>query len=98
SWMIVSTKNNPRVFDVHVPGEYESAWTANLIEHLCAMEEERGRLRAALQAIRDRPQEAAQTAVDALRQCYHRWLVNLDVQEKQPGRLYCVICGALRPE
>jgi hypothetical protein len=95
SWMIVSTKSNPRIFDVHVPSAYESGWTANLIDHLCAMEEERHRLRAVLEAIRDNPSEARETAINALRQCYHRWLVNLQVPEDQIGRQYCVICGAL---
>jgi hypothetical protein len=96
SWMIVSTKRNPRVFDVHFPGEYEARWTANLIEHLCSIEEERHRLRAALEAIRDNPKEASRTAAAALKQCYHEWLVNMAVPEKQIGREYCVICGALR--
>ncbi len=53
SWMIVETKSNPRVFDIHVPGDYESEWTVNLIEHLCRMEDERHRLREALEKIRD---------------------------------------------
>ena len=96
SWMIVSTKNNPIVFDVHVPGDYESAWTANLIEHLCRMEDERHRLRQVLVTIRDNAssgEEARSTAMGALQQCYHRWLVNLEVPEDQIGRLYCGVCG-----
>jgi hypothetical protein len=97
SWMIVSTSSNPRVFDVHVPGNYEAGWTANLIEHLCSMEEERHRLREVLEAIRDNPREASQTAANALKQCYHRWLVNQAIAECQVGREYCVICGASKP-
>jgi hypothetical protein len=53
SWMIVSTECNPRVFDVPVPGQNESRWTVNLIEHLCRMEDERARLRKALEMVRD---------------------------------------------
>lgn len=51
-WMIVSSKTNPRVFDIPEPIESEAAWTANLIEHLCQMEDERVRLRMALETIR----------------------------------------------
>ena len=96
SWMIVSTAHNPRVFDVPIPEAYESRWTANLIEHLCAMEEERRRLRTALETIRDKSADARQTAIDTLKQCYHRWLINVQIPEQQMGRMYCVVCGALR--
>ena len=95
SWMIVETKGNPRVFDVHVPGDYESGWTVNLIEHLCKMEDERHRLREALEKIRDNnssDREARLVAKEALEQCYHSWLINLDIPKGQPGRLYCSIC------
>jgi hypothetical protein len=97
SWMIVSTEDNERVFDVHVPGNYESAWTVNLIEHLCQMDDERRRLRKALERIRGNPTSdagASATAVEALRQCYHTWLVNVRVPEGQRDRVYCPICGA----
>lgn len=97
SWMILSTGNNERVFDVHVPTTYEAAWTVNLIEHLCRMEDERHRLRQALERIRDNlpsSPEARALAIDALQQCYHTWLVNLDVPEGQMGRVHCPICGA----
>ncbi len=96
SWMELETKNNPRVFDVHVPGDYESGWTVNLIEHLCKMEDERHRLREVLKSIRDNDvfdQAARSTAKEALEQCYHHWLVNVHVPEGQPGRIYCPICG-----
>jgi hypothetical protein len=96
SWIIVSTEGNPRVFDGPVPGEYESRWTVNLIEHLCRMEDERARLRKALEAIRDTPGTgdlARSAAAEALGRCYHSWLVNLDVPEGQVGRVYCPICG-----
>jgi hypothetical protein len=99
SWMIVATKSNPRVFDVHVPGDYESRWTVNLIEHLCSMEDERHRLREALEKIRDSnasDQAARSIAEEALEQCYHSWLVNLDVPEGQPGRVYCQICKQIK--
>jgi hypothetical protein len=96
SWMIVLTKRNPRVFDVHVPSDYESGWTANLIEHLCSIDDECYRLRATLEAIRDNPRGARQTADAALKQCYHRWLVNVAVPENKLGRVYCAVCGALR--
>jgi hypothetical protein len=73
-WMIVSTQNNPRVFDVSAPRDYESAWTVNLIEHLCRMDDERHRLREAVKRIRDNPTadpEARFAAAEALGQCYH---------------------------
>lgn len=53
SWWIVGTDSNPRIFDVHEPMEYESKWTANLIEHLCKMEDERTRLRKCLEYIQN---------------------------------------------
>jgi hypothetical protein len=96
SWMIVSTKFNRIAPDVHVSGDYESAWTANLIEHLCRMEDERHRLRAALATIRDdasSSEGARSTAAVALEGCYHTWLVNLEVPEGETGRLYCAVCG-----
>jgi len=94
SWMIVSTKNNPIVFDIHVPGDYESAWTANLIEHLCRMEDERQRLRDALARIRDATdQETRPMAMEALEECYHAWLLNPKVPEGQPERFSCPLCG-----
>ena len=96
SWMTVSTAANPRVFDVPVPGEYESQWTANLIEHLCGLDDERCRLRTVLQMIRDNPQHASQAAAEALQVCHHSWLVNLQVPGSQLGRVYCSICGQLR--
>jgi hypothetical protein len=95
-WMIVETKNNPRVFDVHVPDDYSSRWTVNLIEHLCRMEDERQRLRKALEMIRDDPacgEGGRSEAAEALKSCYHNWLVNLKVPQGQKGRLYCCICG-----
>jgi hypothetical protein len=94
-WMIVATKSNPRVFDVHAPHDYESAWTVNLIEHLCRMEDERHRFREALERIRDLPtsdQEARSEVRTALAKCYHSWLVNLEVPEGQMGRFFCPIC------
>jgi hypothetical protein len=95
-WMIVSTKNNPRVFDVSTPREYESAWTVNLIEHLCRMDDERHRIREAVKRIRDNQTAGPQArfaAAEALEQCYHSWLVNLAVPEGQIGRVYCSVCG-----
>jgi len=71
-WMLVSTKDNPRVFSVHFPRDYESPWTVNLIEHLCKMEDERQRLRKALRDIQDNPhtsEEARATARAALQDC-----------------------------
>ena len=101
SWMMVETKGNPRVFDVHVPGDYESRWTVNLIEHLCSMEDERHRLREALERIRDNnssDQAALSIAKEALEQCYHTWLVHVDIPRGQPGRVYCPICKQTKKE
>lgn len=95
SWMIVSTARNPRVFDVHVPSDYEASWTANLIEHLCAIDDERFRLRDALVTLRDSP-DAQQIVSSSLQECYHNWLVNTAVPERQVGYEYCVVCGSTR--
>jgi hypothetical protein len=95
-WMIVETKNNPRVSDVPLPDDYTSRWTVNLIEHLCRMEDERNRLRKALETIRDDPacgETGRSAAALALKECYHRCLVNLEIPKGQKGRLYCCICG-----
>ena len=88
--------SNPRVFDVHVPGEYESVWTVNLIEHLCRIEDERSRLREAIGHIRDNPnagQEVRSIAEGSLAQCYHSWLVNSRISEGRMGRYFCPVCG-----
>ena len=101
SWVEVATAANPRTFDVHVPGEYESRWTVNLIEHLCRMEDELVRLRKALSEIRDTSDvgdSAHTTAAKALGCCYHRWLVNMGVSEGRVGRVYCPICGQTEAE
>ena len=94
-WMTVSSRANPRVFDVPAPDDYHAGWTANLIEHLCRMEDERVRLREALALIRESPTEevARAAAVAALARCYHRWLLNVEVAEGQFGRVFCPICG-----
>lgn len=95
-WMIVATSDNPRVFTVPAPTGHESAWTANLIEHLCRMEDERQRLRHALEDIDKVARADGQVrslAQGALRQCYHSWLVNVKVADGQMGRLYCSVCG-----
>src|SRR5437868_980995 len=67
-WMIVANKNNPRVWTVPLPADYESVWTVNLIEHLCQMEDERYRLRGALEKVRGctSPDEARLLATQAL--------------------------------
>ena len=54
-WMEVGTINNPRVFDVPVPGGSETRWTINLIEHLCRSADEQFHLRSALDQIRQSP-------------------------------------------
>lgn len=66
SWLTLSSKVNPRVFDVPTPAEYESVWTVNLIEHPFGIDEENRRLRAALVRIRDHPDDAQSTAASAL--------------------------------
>jgi hypothetical protein len=55
SWWIVATKDNPRLPDVEVTGETDTdaTWTVRLIEHLCALEDERQQLRRTLEQIRD---------------------------------------------
>jgi hypothetical protein len=55
SWLEVGTKSNPRVFDVSVPDDHRADWTVNLIEHLCRSEDERFRLRSALDQILQSP-------------------------------------------
>jgi hypothetical protein len=39
SWMMVGTDQTPRVFDVPVPEPSLAAWTVNLIEYLCAIDD-----------------------------------------------------------
>jgi hypothetical protein len=100
-WMIVSSKNNPRKFDVPVPDEYHAAWTVNLIEHLCRMEDKSERLRTAHRSIRDdsdAKSESRSVATGALEQCYHRWLVDLSVPEGQMGRVFSTACGCTAVE
>lgn len=55
AWWIVATKDNPRVPDVEVNDSDEAVatWTVRLIEHLCALEDERRQLRRTLEQIRD---------------------------------------------
>ncbi len=98
-WMIVSTQHSPRVFNVAVPGDVESRWIVKLIEHLCSMDDERHRLRAALARVRAQNDLAgAQAAAsEALGDCYHSWLVNLAIAEGRMGRVYCTVCGRLGP-
>ncbi len=102
SWMGLETSYSARVgVDVHVPGDYESPWTVRLIEHLFKMEDERQRLREALEKIRDDTtagQAAHSVARESLEQCYHTWLVNTQVPESQPGRFYCPICKQIKKE
>jgi hypothetical protein len=62
SWLILASAANPRIFDVPVPGEYESVWTANLIEHLFRVDQELRTLREALARVRDNPHDARATA------------------------------------
>ena len=87
SWMEIGSKRNPRIFDVHVPGEYEEEWTVNLIEHLCRIDDERFRLRDALKSI-----DSTESA-KALSLCYHKWLVNVSNEE-----YFCSVCGQTRPQ
>jgi hypothetical protein len=97
-WMIVATKDNPRVLDVPAPRNDVARWTVGLIEHLCQIEDERSRLRRALEAIRDdvaAGEAARATAASALAVCYHKWLVNVKIPEGKMGRVYCAICGQI---
>lgn len=99
-WMIISTARSPRVFDVPVPRDYDAKWTVKLIEHLCSMDDERHRLRAALERIIHNDcsvQDSRAAATEALSECYHTWLVNLDVPEGQIGRVYCTVCRQKGP-
>ncbi|HZZ81043.1 MAG TPA: hypothetical protein VFE62_21255 [Gemmataceae bacterium] len=102
-WMILSTKDNPRVFDVPLPDQYHVGWTVNLVEHLCRVEDERVRLRMALGAIRDMSgvaEAGRAAATGALAECYHSWLINVGIPEGHLGRVFCPICGrrAAEPE
>src|SRR5215471_3226814 len=76
SWMMLQNAST-HIFDVAVPDAYRGPWTANLIEHLARIEDERARLRAALSAIRDHPgagPSVQSAASAALAECYHTWL------------------------
>jgi hypothetical protein len=90
-WWIVATTSNARVFDVVEPKQNEIAWTFNLIEHLCKMEDERTRLRKNLEDIQSSTQEATTRALAgmALSQCYHTWLITGD-------KLHCPVCNSVK--
>lgn len=90
SWFEVGTEDNPRVFDVHSPKEFEIGWTINLIEHLCKMEDERIRLRQALTRIANGDKSPRDVANAYLAKCYHTWLVEEDGEYKYA----CPICGS----
>jgi 3D-(3,5/4)-trihydroxycyclohexane-1,2-dione acylhydrolase (decyclizing) len=38
-------------------------------------------------------QDARASAANALSDCYHSWLVNIDIPDGQIGRVFCTICG-----
>jgi hypothetical protein len=108
AWNCFEESDWRRIFvgDVHVPMIFgqrcepceHDVWTVNLIELLCAMEDERQRLRFSLQQIKDSPVEARARALaeDALSQCYHNWLVKRGVPDGDTGSLWCAICGKTR--
>ena len=81
SWLVITTDQNKRVFDVHVPSDYEAAWTLNLIEYVCQLDDERFRLRRALEEV------GSQAADAALQDCFHSWLV------EDSSTLKCSVCG-----
>jgi len=91
SWWMVGTNLNPRVFDVHEPMEFEAKWTANLIEHLCKMEDERTRLRKCLEHIQNTTKETQTSELTnkTLGECYHTWLVI-------NNKLHCPICNSTK--
>jgi len=91
SWWMVGTDSNPYVFDVPEPMEHEAKWTANLIEHLCRMEDERTRLRKSLEHIQKSTKEpqTSELIKKTLEECYHRWLVS-------DNKLYCPICNSTK--
>jgi hypothetical protein len=91
SWWMIGTDKNPRVFDIHEPKEYESKWTANLIEHLCKMEDERTRLRKCLEYIQSSTKETqtSELTKTTLGECYHTWLVI-------NNKLYCPVCNSTK--
>jgi hypothetical protein len=95
SWLMIETKHNPYAYGVMWPNDRDALRTVSLIEHLCSMEDERYRLRAALELIRDAEPEsgAARTAEAALAQCYHNWLCDFRVPEGERDGYYCPICG-----
>lgn len=81
--------------DIHVPGEYETSWTLNLIEHLCRLEDERQRLRRALVsiAVTDGPASRERTiATKVLKSCYHRWVWILPTPTLGGHKWICLVC------
>jgi len=89
SWWMIGTDDNPRVYDVPERQVSDSQWTVGLIEHLCRMEDERSRLRAALARISemDGMLGCREYTAEVLNQCYHTWLV------REPNSHYCPICS-----
>lgn len=97
SWIEVGTAGNPRVFDVPVPEPRLEQWCVKLIGHLCMMEDERFRLRQALERVaKDNPSTISGSGIaqNALSSCYHTWLVRSKLPETESTMYYCVVCGS----
>ena len=104
NWILISTSRNPCLRGIALPeaDEIAMAQAVSLIEHLCAIDDERFRLRDALAQILDHP--GADPAVramaeDALAQCYHRWLKSRGVPENEAGKeWHCPVCKQTKRE
>jgi len=101
-YLVLQTEHNERTFDVGVglANFYYINWMANVVEHLARMEDERARLRGALESIRADPDSgpsASSAAETALASCYHTWLV--DTSDPRYGTdtakapVFCPVCG-----
>jgi hypothetical protein len=66
SWLTLSSRANPRVFDVPTPGEYELVWTVTLLEHLFAIDEGEAPLASGAGANSRLPDDAWSTVANAL--------------------------------
>ncbi len=91
SWWMAGTTDNPRIYDLRETDRDEARWTVGLVEHLCTMEDERIRLRAALTLIDAQTdlKVCRSIAANALQSCYHQWLIEDAVNCR------CPICGQI---
>ena len=95
SWCNIDTKHYPSINEIHVPNKYELAWTIQLIEHLCNLEDERFHLMQTLNYIAKAPTASENVRYlvnERLSKCYHSYRGILDKNNKK-YTWHCHVCG-----